>query len=85
MKPETYNGMYNNLALICWTVAFYWLPQQVIAGKDQEIESEKIIWTMLIPHFTEKGLNAFRKFFGEVYLKNLGKPFDKKIENLISF
>lgn len=85
MRPETYNGMYNNVALICWTVAFYWLPQQVITGKDQEIESEKIIWTILIPHFTEKGLNAFRKFFGEEYLNNLGKPFDKKIENLISF
>jgi AcrR family transcriptional regulator len=85
MNPETYNGMYNNLALICWTVAFYWLPQQVIVGKDIETESEKIIWTILIPHFTEKGMNAFRKFFGDEYLNSLGSSFNKKIDNLISF
>jgi len=40
---------------------------------------------MLVPHLTEKGINSFKSFLGEDYLKNLGEKFEPNIENFINF
>ena len=84
MKKEPFPGSYNNLAMATWMVKFYWLPQQVIRGERKIADGEKLIWSMLLPHLTKKGLNNFRKFFGQDYINSLGEPFAIEMENLIT-
>lgn len=85
MKPETYPGMYNNIALITWMLTFFWLPQQVISGDKTKVDGERLVWSILIPHFTEKGLHSFKKFFGPDVLKGLGEPFEMDLSVLVNF
>lgn len=85
MKEESLPGLYNNLAFITWMLAFYWLAQQIIRGRKTKRDGEKLIWSIMIPHFTEKGKASFIKFFGEDYYNDLGDPFEYDIEQLISF
>lgn len=85
MQKEPVQGVYNNIALICWMIAFYWMPQQIARGDKPKFEGEKIVWSILIPHFTEKGIKAFKNYFGEKYYNSLGKPFNMEVKNLISF
>ena len=63
MRPESYPGMYNNIAMITWMLTFFWLPQQVIRGEKSKEDGERLIWSILIPHFTEKGIKSFTKFY----------------------
>lgn len=85
MRPEPVKGMYHNLAVTTWMLAFFWLPQQLVRGDKTNGDGEKLIWSMLIPHFTEKGVEAFRAFFGAGYYENLGEPFEVDLDSLISF
>ncbi len=85
MKPEPIDGIYHNIAFISWMLPFYWLSQKVILGEMDETKGEKMIWSLLVPHFTPKGIKAFVKFFGKKYYKNLGKPFEMDIHSFISF
>lgn len=85
MRPEPVRGMYHNLAVTTWMLAFFWLPQQLIRGDKTNGDGEKLIWSMLIPHFTEKGVEAFKAFFGAAYYENLGEPFEVDLDSLISF
>ena len=66
-------------------LSFFWLAQQIIRGEKTEEDGEKMIWSMLIPHFTEKGIQAFKNFFGEAYYNNLGQPFEMDIDQFIAF
>jgi len=85
MKPEPFKGIYHNIAFNTWMLTFFWLAQQIIRGEKTKEDGEAMIWSMLLPHFTEKGLKAFIDFFGEDYLENIGKPFDSDIEKYITF
>ncbi|MCI4671691.1 MAG: TetR/AcrR family transcriptional regulator [Bacteroidia bacterium] len=86
MKKEAIPGLYNNLAFITWMLAFYWLPQQIIRGEKSPDEGEKMIWSILTPHFTQKGIRSFIKFYGEGYFQSLGTPFEyEELDQLISF
>ena len=88
MKPEPYEGIYHNLAFTTWMVSFFWLNQQMVFGKKAHKtnkEGEMKIWSMLLPHLTDKGIKAFRNFFGEDYLKKLGKSFSVDIGDYVGF
>ena len=85
MKPEPYPGIYHNLAVTTWMVAFYWLSQHIARGEKDSVDGEKLIWSMLLPHLTEQGVGAFRRFFGDDYLASLGEPFAPNIDELIGF
>jgi len=85
MKPEPVKGMYHNVSMITWMLAFFWLPQQIIRGEKTNQDGERMIWSILIPHFTEKGLDSFKSFFGDEYYENLGDPFEVDLDSLISF
>ena len=77
MKPEPFPGAYFNLCLSIWVIALFWLPQQTIRKKWPKGETvDKIIWSLILPHFTEKGIESFKEFFGADYYNNLGKPFE---------
>jgi len=85
MRPEPAPGIYYNLALTVWMMTFYWLSQKSVRGKNKKEDGEKLIWSLLIPHMTEKGIASFKKFFGEKYFETLGPPFDFNIQSYISF
>ena len=85
MRPEPFEGLYHNLAFNCWMVSFYWLNQQMVRGEGDDEDGEMKIWSILIPHFTEKGLKAFRNFFGEDYLIRLGKSFKDDLADYVGF
>ncbi|MCP4124743.1 MAG: TetR/AcrR family transcriptional regulator [Bacteroidetes bacterium] len=85
MKPEPVKGMYHNVSMITWMLAFFWLPQQIIRGEKTNQDGERMIWSILIPHFTDKGLDSFKSFFGKEYYENLGDPFEVDLDSLISF
>lgn len=79
LKPEPIPGLYNNIATITWMLAFYWLSQQMIRGNMATEDGEKMIWSLLVPHLTEKGLDKFKAFFGEKYLNSLGEPMEFEV------
>ncbi len=85
MFEEQVKGTYNNIAFITWMLSFYWLSQQIIRGDKSAEDGEKLIWSILIPHFTEKGITSFKAFFGEDYYNSIGEPFDMDLSKIISF
>lgn len=83
MKPEPFAGAYNTIAFLTWMVSFYWKSQEQILDPNKKQDPEKIIWSLLLPHFTEKGIHSFVEFFGKEYYENLGEPFDVDLSTLI--
>ena len=83
MRKEPYPGVYNNLALTTWMLTFFWLPQQVIRGDKTTTDGDQMIWSLVLPHLTEKGIRSFQKFFGKEVLDNLGDPFTLDIQSLV--
>lgn len=84
MNPEPYPGIYNNLALTTWMLTFFWLPQQVVRGEKTTQDGDRMIWSLVIPHLTEKGIKSFENFFGKEVLDNLGEPFTLDINSLVT-
>ena len=85
MRKEPIPGAYNNLAISTWMLSFFWTAQQTIRKDKNEDNCEKVIWINIIPYFTEKGLTSFKKYFGIKYYNSLGKPFNKKINQFVTF
>lgn len=85
MKPEPIPGLYNNLAFNTWMISFFWKSQQMIRGEKNQKDGEKLLWSLIIPHLTEKGIKSFKNFFGADYLKKLGEPFEIDINSMIAF
>ncbi|MEM9936349.1 MAG: TetR/AcrR family transcriptional regulator, partial [Bacteroidota bacterium] len=85
MKPEAVAGTYKHLALTSWILMFFWSPQQKVRGETSSQDGEKVIWSLLFPHLTPKGLTAFQKYFGESYLKDIGPPFDVSLDTILTF
>jgi len=83
LKKESVPGMYHNIAFITWMITFFWLSQQIIRGEKTKEDGEKMIWSVLIPHLTDKGIELFKAFFGNEYYENIGEPFE--IENIANF
>jgi AcrR family transcriptional regulator len=85
MKAEPAPGVYHNLALTSWMLMFFWASQQTVRGEKIQKDGEKVIWSMLLPHLTEKGLASFKKYFGKEYLESLGSAFDHNLESYVKF
>ena len=83
MKKEVVPGIYHNLAFITWMITFFWLSQQIIRGEKTNEDGEKTMWSVLIPHLTDKGIELFKDFFGNEYYENLGEPFE--VESIANF
>ena len=83
MKPETVPGAYNTLCTAVWTIAISWFQLNSLQGVKEAKEIRKLIWSLIIPHFTEKGIASFKAFFGDQYFAELGRPFDVKVKTLL--
>jgi len=75
MRPEPFPGAYYNLCLSLWALSMFWLPQQAIRKVSDEKEIAKVTWSLILPHFTPKGIESFKAFYGEAFYNNIGKPF----------
>lgn len=88
MPPEPFEGIYHNLAFNFWMTWYYWINVQTVTGdksKKTNEEGERRLWSLLLPYLTEKGLKAFRKFFGDDYIKKLGKSFNTDLGAYVKF
>lgn len=83
MNPETIPGTYRNLCESLWMINFYWLISK--SYRDETETYDKIIWSSVLPHFTEKGLSSFINHFGQEYFDNLGEAFDMSKVGTIVF
>lgn len=85
MDPEPVKGLYHNISFITWMLSFFWLPQQIIRGEKTGEDGEKMIWSIILPHMTDKGVRSFKKFFGNEYYESLGEPFEADLSQIITF
>lgn len=83
MNAETIPGTYRNLCESLWMINFYWLISQSYRNADES--SSKVIWSSVLPHFTQKGMDSFIKHFGQGYYDTLGERFDKSKIGAIAF
>ena len=85
VKPEPFNGAYDNLAFLVWNIGSIWTSQQINSGEMSVENLEVLMWSIIYPHFTEKGKEAFYTFFGDDIMDKLGKPFDTKVHKFSLF
>lgn len=79
VKKEAYEGLYYNLSMNAWLLTYYWVAQESVRelGKEQV---EKVVWSAIYPHFTEKGMQAFEDYYGKDFLSNAGIPIQQFME-----
>lgn len=85
LQPEPYPGLYDYLAFNTWMLMFFWQFQQKIRNVRDGLTAEKAIWGMMIPYFTPKGIEAFKGFYGDHFLEDLGAPFQFNIDDIMAF
>lgn len=76
IRPEPFKGAYHNLCLSIWALSMFWVPQQTIREVNNPEELRQVIWSLILPHFTEKGIQSFKDFFGAEFFDTIGKSFD---------
>ncbi len=84
MKKEPTPGIYHNICKAIWMSAFYW---HVSATYHQERKGQwdDIMWCLLYPHFTKKGIKAFTARFGKNYIQKIGTPLTEFEKEQIEF
>jgi len=85
VKAEEIPGTYKSLVHAVWMTSFYRLAQQHTRGISEDEDTEMLIWGLVLPHLTKKGVKAFKKYFGGDYYDQLGHSFDVKEHAFISF
>ena len=85
MRKEIIPGTYHNLCRTLWMNAFFWLLSDIYQDMDKESGWDKVAWSLILPHFTEQGLVAFKEHFGGQYYVSLGKTYQQYAEKSISF
>lgn len=85
MRAEMIPGTYHNLCRTLWMNAFFWLISDVYQDTREESGWDKVAWSLILPHFTEKGLVAFKKHFGLSYFQSLGKGYEVYAERVVGF
>ena len=79
VKPEPHDGLYYMLSVNAWLITYYWVAQESVRplGKEQP---EKMVWSAIYPHFTEKGIKAFTDYYGADFLEQSGVGIKNYIE-----
>lgn len=80
IRPEPFKGAYHNLCLSVWALSMFWVPQQAIRQIQDPKELRKVTWSLILPHFTEKGIQSFKDFFGADFFDTIGKSFDVDVD-----
>ncbi len=85
MREEVISGTYHNLVRTLWMNSFFWLLSDIYQDLEEETGWDKIAWSMILPHFTPKGVAAFKKHFGEEYYASLGKAYERSVRRAVGF
>jgi AcrR family transcriptional regulator len=85
MKAEPFPGVYHQLAFVTWMLMFFWLPQRLLRGEISGEDAERTVWSMIIPHFTKKGIGVFKKYFSGDFIDHLGPPFEFSSDDVMLF
>ena len=56
-----------------WMVSFFWYHQMPFRSVAKSEDMMQMGWSLLIPHFTDKGIKSFKEYFGEDYYNGLGQ------------
>ncbi len=80
IKSEPYDGLYYQLAVNAWLITYNWISQKSVREMGQSNEAERMVWSTIIPHFTEKGLGEFISFYGDGVHVNFGIPFKQYLD-----
>ncbi len=79
MHEERVSGTYYNISQTYWMVSFYWLITSDISGGVVSPGWDKIMWSLLLPHFTDRGIESFINYFGMEYYESLGGSFGQYV------
>ena len=85
MRSEVVPGTYHNLCRTLWMNSFFWLLSDIYQDVEKETGWDKVAWSLILPHFTEKGLTAFKAHFGEAYYLSLGKVYEGYATKVVGF
>jgi len=85
VKEEEVPGTYKSLVHALWMTSFYRLSQAKMKGIHEKEDSEILVWGLILPHLTKKGLKGFKDYFGKDYYDQLGESFDVKEHAFITF
>ncbi len=80
VKPEPYEGLYYQLSVNAWLITYNWLAQQYVRQIGDLEKAERMVWSTIIPHFTEKGMEAFLAYYGKDFVSNFGIPIKQYME-----
>lgn len=82
MKPEPFPGAYRQVAIATWMQMAFWQPQLDMRGITDE-DPEKAVWSLILPHFTSEGIEAFKSVYGKEFYQTLGPAFDPDLNNYV--
>lgn len=85
MREEIIPGTYYNLCRALWMLSFFWLMSDIYQDIRKETSWDKIAWSLILPHFTEKGITAFKEHFGAEYFQSLGRSYTTYTNQILSF
>ncbi len=85
MYPERIPGAYRNMCEMIWMVNFYWLSSESYRKANETTNWDKLVWSLILPYFTEKGLASFKEHFGEAYFQSLGEHFKQHSYQIAGF
>jgi AcrR family transcriptional regulator len=61
LEKESQEGDFDLLAQTIWITITFWIPQQVIRGKNHRPEMyRRAVWGLILPHLTSKGREEYR-------------------------
>lgn len=84
MHAEPFKGAYHNLSRTIWMLTYFWLVSKLFKDKE-DVSWDKMVWSLMLPHFTEKGLASFEKHFGGEYLADLGAAYGDYVDGVMEF
>ncbi len=85
MREELISGTYYNLCRTLWMLSFFWLMSDIYQDIQKETSWDRVAWSLILPHFTEQGILAFKEHFGEEYFQSLGRAYTTYINKTLSF
>ena len=83
MHPEPIPGVYHALCEAVWSISICGLHFKTLRDAHSDLYIKKLIWSQIIPYFTEKGIETFKSYFGAEFYSSLGPPFNVKLEKVI--
>ena len=83
MKEEPLDGAYRSLCESILAVALSRPNLRTVLANGADFDIRKMTWSLIIPHFTPRGVEAFKLFFGETFYNSLGPKFNVKVKTIL--